>query len=409
MRRPALWIRDACVELHVASDMTASAPLETACDLAAAGDAALGLLDDANISAIDVVLSSWQAYTHEITLAVRRPAPDMLRYAFEEFVPIDIESLTCAFARGSADRWLAIAVETEPVRSLLERIDERGIAIETITLDVVATLNALGVERLALVDDRHVAFAQRSPAGLQRLAITRLSHSAGRDLDALIDASLARFEEQRDAWTIHRLGADPAPDAPEKGAASAIDLNLATDALAVGTTALRPLRAGRDGLALACLALLLVTGGLWLQRSQDRQALAQVRAWEAGLFTELYPGEDLPRSVSLRLRSERKRLANPTAEPGAGPALDPLATLRAIVLAIPRDTRIQIEQIQIEPRDVILRGAARDHGQAEVFARGIDAIQTLTCPAPRTERLPERGVQFFAHAKAAESEAPDGQ
>lgn len=404
MKRPALWIRDGVVELRSGLAVNQSKPFEPPCDLDAAGQAATELLRDADIAAVEVVLSSWHAFTHEIELAVRRPTGDMLRYAFEEFVPVDIESLTCAFAPSERDRWIAVGVDTDSVRGLLGQIDQLGVAIESVTLDIVAAANVSGAANVAIVDDRHVALVQRSRSHVRRLSIHRRGNSP---IVTPIEATLGQSEGACDEWAICRLS-DDLTAAPVTTRRDAIDLNLASGELALGAAAIRPLRAVRDGLALTCAALLVLAGGFWMQRASAQVALGAVRDWETALFIDLFPEAEPPRSVSLRLRSERKRLAEITAEPSAASALDPLATLRAIVLAIPRETRIQIEQIQIEPRDVILRGAARDHGQAELFARGIDAIDSLSCPTPRTERLAERGVQFFAHAKAEEPEAHDG-
>ncbi|MCA9243883.1 MAG: hypothetical protein KDA32_08025 [Phycisphaerales bacterium] len=407
MTRPALWIRDARVELRYGVEVAASRECNDVCDLTAAIEAVEALLVDHKVASIDLVLSSYHAYTHEVSVAVRRPSDETLRYAFEEFVPVDIERLTCVFERCGPDRWLGIGVETAPIHALLSRVDELGVTIERVTLDVVAIANVVAAERVRVIDDQHRAELERIGAGAIAGIAVRRGPTSSVAADGPLASSLVESGSSNDDCSVQSLD-DPLTESPGGPRLPPLELNLAVGELALGAAAVRPLRAARDALALACVALLVLAIGLWGRQRQAHDALEQVRAWEASLFTTLFPAEETPRSVSLRLRSERKRLDGAEAGPEDRTLLDPLSTLREVVLALPREARIQIDQIQIEPRDVLIRGAARDHAQAETFARKLDGLDMIVCGAPRTERMPDRGVQFFLHATAEDKESANG-
>src|SRR5512142_264413 len=101
---PLLAITDRCVCVVRGAECISAQPLP---------DSAVRLAPDELASSIRVVLesaaprvrrcglvlpSSW-CYVHAFTLPQRRPTRDTLAYAFEEYLPVEVEQLTCTFVR----------------------------------------------------------------------------------------------------------------------------------------------------------------------------------------------------------------------------------------------------------------------------------------------------------------------
>ena len=105
-------------------------------ELAEAVLAALGRLDASNHTATLVIPSSW-CYVHRFEVAQRRPTRTLLAYALEEYLPLEIESLTCDFIRTATGAHIGVAIETERIRPLLDTLASKHIHVEHVTLDVL--------------------------------------------------------------------------------------------------------------------------------------------------------------------------------------------------------------------------------------------------------------------------------
>lgn len=365
-----------------------------------------------------VLPSSW-CYVQRFGVAVRRPARVVLAYALEEYLPVEVEQLTCDFIHMANGDHLGIAVETARMRSLLDALARQGFCAEHITLDVLEAAHWVDDGGTLLwCDDEHVAVLERNQRGWAGLRVVRLApdltdekwcrrvagHLAGAieepltvagcvgperlsALAALLPKATAAGSESS---SLHRSVASSFPT-----------VNLARGALACATQQTGLLRVWRRAAVVTLVALLAVCAAFQVHRMRVESRLQSITAWERAVFVELFPGQTPPAGVALRLASERQRLEGLTHVEGGAPtrSADALDCLRSIVAALPRDVRLDLQELRLEGADVTLRGDLRDHRQAEQITAALGKVKGLECTPPRTQRLPAGGVQFFIHAR----------
>ncbi len=376
-----------------------------------------------------VLPSSW-CYVHRVSVPRRRPSRTTLAYALEEYLPVEIEQLTYDFLRCSNGAAIGVAIETERLSECLPTLADSSVTVERITLDVIhAARHSHADSGLLWCDTEHVALLAYDGGRITGLRVVRLAP----DLDteqwcericSYLDCDVTPAErtppsvagcvgESRLTALAVRLNAAPSSEASVPATRSRVvqDFDLARNALAPASRAVDRLRAWRRVAVTSLVALLTLCGGLVVHQSQLKHQLRAIADWERGCFCELFPQQTVPAGVVLRLASERRRLEGLTL---AGSATrtdqaDALAMLRAVVAALPDDLRLDLQELRIEGRDVTVRGAARDHRQAERLTQAIDALELLQCPAPRTDRRREGGVRFFAHARFIEDADPSGR
>ena len=182
------------------------------------------------------------------------------------------------------------------------------------------------------------------------------------------------------------------------------DFNLARDALASGSVWGRVTAACRRTTAIACVMFAMVIVGLMWQRHVLTSELGDIRAWEQEVFADVFPDQPVPPGVALRLASERRRWSQLTQAPAEAPrrSSDILACLRDLTTSVPHEMRIDVQELRIGPRDVMIRASARDHRDAESLASSLDKSGSLRCEPPRTQRLPDGTIQFDLHAARVE-------
>jgi hypothetical protein len=362
--------------------------------------------------------ASW-CYVHPFIAVQRRSTRALLGYALEEYLPLEIERLTCDFVRVASSQYLGVAVETDRVRPLLDALAARGVRVERITLDVLyAGYPTSGEGVLLWCDDAHVAVVHYAGRNLVQLRVVRVAGdlddvewcrrmAAQLQLGGGSNVAIAGYASpERRAGLARALGVQPEAvcDLARSNEATStwrFALDLARDALAPSTRHAGLLRIWRTTAAMLLVALLILCAGLYVHRTRVEARLQRVAAWEGEVFAELLPNEPIPAGVALRLASERRRwegltLAEGPDRPASRDALD---TLRAIVAALPADVRVDLQELRIEDQDVTLRGRLSDHRQAEQLAAAVGRLPGLECGAPRTHRLPEGGVEFFLHAQ----------
>ncbi len=374
-----------------------------------------------------VLPSSW-CYVHRLSVPRRRPSRTTLAYALEEYLPVEVEHLTCDFLRCANGAVIGVAIETERLRELLATLSDSSVHVERITVDVIyGAQYRRAASSLLWCDAEHVALLTLDDGRVTDLRVVRLAP----DLDAgqwceriyghldsedtpveptrLLIAGCA--DDDRLNALSARLNTTPADevDSTPTRPSVAQGFDLARDALAPANRAVDRLRAWRRVAAASLLALLALCVGLAVHQSQLRQQLHAITDWERACFRELFPGQSVPAGVALRVASERRRLEGLilSDSPTASARHDALGVLHSIVAALPDDLRLDLRELRFEGRDVTIRGAARDHRQAERLTQTIDALEFLQCAAPRTDRQREGGVQFFAHARFVEDVDPD--
>lgn len=360
--------------------------------------------------------SSW-AYVLALAVTEKRPSEAALGFALEEFLPLDIEQLTCAFQRVAAGQWLAAAVENAFLAPRLEALRGCGIDPLRITLDLPVAETGTGWR--AWVDHDHIAVMSCDASGLLEPRVLRLCESL-ESPEALKRAGdwLREITIECGPGTLHgcvpvallealttmveaaSVAASPAPNWSP--------LNLATGALASPRVAGNLLRATRRLALAACVALAVLIGGSLLRSYRLAESTAAIAAWETSLFKELFPGQPVGGAPGLRIAAELRRL-RALAPLESGPDSRPpgaLDTLQRVVAALPGSVRLDVQELRIEAGDVTLRGRTTDHAQAEKVGSALRNLPQLECDPPRTDRQSDGLVQFFLHAHAETSPRP---
>jgi hypothetical protein len=163
--------------------------------------------------------------------------------------------------------------------------------------------------------------------------------------------------------------------------------------------------------ALMFALMAVVTAGSWLGAMRYDAQVSRLLDCERAVFSQLYPNASVPPAVRKWLESESMRLAGVSGASGALPEQPfALETLRKVAAGLPKDTRLRILDLRIEPGEVFLEGQARSHADAEVVARGV-ASAGFVMEAPRTETLVKGGVAFTLAGKpgAPSAAAPAGK
>lgn len=357
------------------------------------------------------VPASW-CLVHAIDVAARRPSFDMLAFALEDFLPVDLEIVTTGFVRISASRWLGAALETRPVRALLDQLANANVLVDEINIDVLDVWAAAD-DLVAWCDEEHVVTWAAAACEMRVIRLAPdLEPAAWLDAITAVLKGLGSpapritgpLDAARSAAIRSACGAPS--DERESGRASSRRLNLARAALSPPSAPADRLRRCRNaGLAISA-ASLLFAAGLLVSREQRMSQVREIDAWQAAAYRQVFRGPSAPAGVRLRVASERRRLEAltlATPSPSSMDAPDALAILRIAVAALPDHVRVDLQELRIDGVHVLVRGRAREHADAERIAQAIDATPLLACGKPRTDRAREGGVQFTL---AAECEGP---
>ncbi len=358
-----------------------------------------------------------------------------LLYRLEEHLPLDAESLTADFLPPEGGRTLGVAVETQGLRRLLDRLTEVGVEVEAVCPTALLALWQLveGPEERAdfvLLDfpDRIDVFRMDGPRPIAWYVAPAEAAEVSRTIQACLLAHPAEPESEID------LVAGPLPPdflslvsdgtgvacrrveeescvSPAAQAAKALLagdgagwVNLRRDALAMPDRLGRLRRPIQTAVVLALLLLGTLIGGSWWRASRYQAEADRIIGSQRAIFGRLYPNTAVPTGVRRWLASEASQLTGLSgtgdAVPGRTAALD---TLRQVAEGLPADVRFRMVLLRIEPTDILLEGQARSHADAETIARGI-AKKGYAMEPPRTESLAKGGVSFTLIGKPA---APD--
>ncbi len=354
-------------------------------------------------SAALLVPARW-CYVHQLTLPQRRPSHETLRFAFEEFLPVDIEQLTCDFLPIGKTDYLAFGIEHAAFKPFLEQLAARGCDVRSISLALPA-----GDSDLVWCDRDHFVQTTRQGQQLKSIRVARLSCNGLPPQAAQLQRHLNGDLSGAGVTTIG--GALEAPELTEIAEALSgvsidqnqpevpLPVNLCRGSLVSASAAQRRHEQLRNLLIGICLLLLPLIPALLIQRASLRGRLHALTDWQRDRYTEVFPNQSPPAGIARRVASERKRLealtmSDSTTE--ARPAL--LHILRDVVASIPKRLNVNVQELRLDSTSVLVRGLVRDHGAAERIAQGIDALEGLSCPGPRTDRAKTGGVQFSLHA-----------
>lgn len=380
-----------------------------------------------------IVPSTW--CFHQTLESDKRLNKTAVAYQLEEYLPLPLEDVTCAFAPGGNGYALGLAVRTEPIRLLLDRLAEGRVFVGHIFADslVAASIEAdsggAEVTGVLLLDEGRLAISLRLRNDSQPCLIRSLLVTGQSDLPAAIDLTEASAGVAAEHWTLLDLRSVPSenvtPDLLDKSRVDSQAHNqaieslhclvgrhgrelpdLCTGSLAPASRWDRTTRLATRCVVLAALMLLVWTGDLYRQKQEFTNATRLVQARQAEVYREALPGRKVPRNAAVRLASERVRLEGLTRS-GDGRQQErqsvqdrhaALDTLRCFTAELPADVRLMLLDWRIDSTQLTARGRTADHRDAERIAEAVNRVPGLTARPPKTSRLKKGGVEFSIRA-----------
>ncbi len=380
-------------------------------------------------SVILLVPLQW-CFTQVLSTNGKRANAERLFYAFEPFLPLPLEEVTCVFQRMGGNRVLAVAVPTAPMTELLAALLNEGVDVSHIGVDALTAARDPdtddGCTGAVLLDARWGRMAV-DPERADNLATAVFATNNGCNLGAALASQINRLRPGDDpdrTWSVldltgrASLGTLDEPAADGIRIAGALSKDEAVQRLALAAAAdpeILDLRTGPLAgrglgaeivrltghcLAAAMILILAATAGMHLHTRALRHNLAAVDRGRLEIYRQVFDVGALPPGAAMRLASQRLRLEGLTRPSGdAAVETDPETTssldlLRDVVARLPDDVRIMLTEARMEGGQLILRGQTAEHGDAEQIVEAIRAVPGLQGRPPRTSRVATGGVEF---------------
>jgi hypothetical protein len=367
----------------------------------------------------------------------RRDRDLAMLYRLEEQFPLAAEHLTADFLPPAGGRALGLAVQTQQVRAVIDRLTDAGVEVTavcpTALLALWQALHACdrAADYVILADGGHVdifRMAGRCPAAWSVAAANAADAVKCLQADLLDNPTVLK---QPAATVVGELPWDVQAALPAETDAvlsrpdetSVIDLaaraacrllggeptawvDLRRDGLAPPNPWARVWGLARSAIALAMLAMVAVTGMFYCRGMRYEDAAQQLEADQVAEFQRVYPNQRKPPNVKVRLRSDLALLSGVSGSgfdmPDQPAALD---TLLRITTNLPPNIRLRITEMRIDPTGIVLEGQARAHSDAELIARTLKQ-GGLEMDPPRTEQLVAGGVAFTMTGRLAPQGGP---
>ena len=375
-------------------------------DAIAAALQGIGIVDEVRL----VIPAQW-CFAHGLTTEQAGRSPSERAFALEAFLPVDLETVTCAFAPLAATHVLAIAIPTAPMQELLDALAERNVNVAQLLVDVLTAAQADGVPAggaIRIVDRRWT----RSGPLLDDRGIRCAAAEYSSGPDGRLDDE---FNGNSDALTIFDLRSAP----PE----TTVQANE-SDVLCVGPEAIRTLaraackpsnldlRCGalmpparwqqtarllNHCLAMVVVLLTITAVCLFVHTVQLRSATETVTSAMRDLYKNTVTGEPPTGGWAMRLAAQRRQwegVTRPVLEQDMSLDDSALDRWRDIVAAWPADVPLQLLEARLESGQVTIRGRAREHRDAERLAEAMGNVTKLVTQPPRTNRTGDGLVEF---------------
>lgn len=391
-----------------------------------------------------VIPASW-CFIHPVDYTIAKKRDQAALYEFEQFVPVDLDALTCVVQRTDDDTALVVGALTEPLYGLLAELERGRIFVEAIYVDAMVLSASEGHAAdtdgsgVILLDDRHMTFAGfnhtsdgpvvvrsvvlPSESGfvsadqvVTAIAILPVSFphwhvldlSSGEQVrrvrDVLAEAGLGVTRTSRDESVQRILDA---------AAKSGHDVDLRRDSLSFSgrwASVRRRLTA-----CLATLLVLLAVLGFKfrIDNSVVAKSIDGLVPIRNGIYVQAFPGQAPPPEAALRLRSERIKLEGLTdrgdtkSDIQSGNGLQLFELMHDILNQIPGDLKIAISEVLLDERTVSFTGRTTSHGQAGRLVSALNQIPAISAEPPNTKLRKDKTVDFRINARVQRAPTND--
>jgi hypothetical protein len=358
--------------------------------------------------------------------------------AVEEFLPVDLERLTCAAVRCAGRSGLVAAAMTEGLSGLVDGLSRHRIEVESLIPDVlvpgvlvlhppeggaILDQGRLTVFSAGECEDRSLGTGTTPSFRtvlLPREGIPDTGRTWRNTESQMTPGSVRHWFVLDDQVVGPRVTGDVRRMAPPQEAAATI-LDCAASAgsfadLRTGDLAFggRYSRLGRRTQAcLAAAGLLIAAIGLQVRLENMRYAAAaaELEPMTAALYREVLGDSKVPTGAALRLRSERIRLEGLTQSGDAHQALPAtglgsLQLLHLFAANAPSGVKLDVNEIVLDENGIQVAGQTTSHDAAGELVRTLNQVAGLQVEPPRTKLGSDRTVDFRLNAKRREEPRP---
>lgn len=359
----------------------------------------------------------------------------LLGYKIEELLPIAAEDFAADFLH-EGNEVLGIVTPVRDLLPIIAGLERQGLQVQSISPTVISALQSLFEksgkppcdlllwqegESLELFDvGRRLRDWQHLPAeptALVQQIGARLLRMPGQvkiglvNVDDALRGALTRMEQVE----LHVVDAPPLFELARQGASQALFgkakpwVELRQGQLMAGD----PHRAVRNDwqrCVWATAVLLLASAFFfWMRSRQYERQILNSQSHQEELFRQVFPDARVPNAVAARLKSEHRKLMGARGSDAAveQPA-SALNVLHELVMGMPEDLRLQVQQIRIEDGKIDLDLNLRTVGNAGELA---DALQKhgFSIDHPTTEQHEPKVVTVRINGKldsARQEDAP---
>ncbi len=383
-----------------------------------------------------IVPSNW-CCPHLVDNLADRGGDQAVVFEYEQYVPFELEDVTCVRQALAGDASLVMGVPTEAMRRFLNTLDDHCFPAEVVTVDVAPFLpntawpeTASGTNTI-LLDDRRLIVLTPG-AGTQVADQIRIIY-LGQDSDPLVPhhlaTCLALAPPGNDQWRLLELGEGADTQAVESAIESTGGTvircpretapGLLLDAMqqADGLVDLRQNELSYSGrwksvtrrLVNCAVATAVLFGVLAVRMRVDivshAHAMNELRELRADIYRQAFPDQPIPPGASLRLQSERIKLEGLTeTATGRGNSIDlnglaAFELLQQAVARIPSGLKLHVTEIGVNHSALRISGQTTSHSAAGELVQQLNQIPMLAVDPPRTKLRKDRTVEFKIHAR----------
>jgi len=387
-----------------------------------------------------IIPSSW-CFAQSVELPSEKFSEQAACFEFEQFLPVELESLTCGVWKIGATKALVGGVSTAAMATLFDELEHYGLFIQSCFVDafVLAIRNhseSMPRAKVLLDDQRLSIVTQGMTTGIS-VRTVRLPESGNLTREAVLNRALAGVRDTESQFLTYDLVAQcdhQTEDRRDKTFArrtnsAVMQIHCGSQVvselfqLAVESTPIvdfrkgdlafagrfRSIRAPLLHAAVALALLLVATAATLRWRAADyTDQIAKLTATRAEIYKSVYESGTVPPGAALQLRSERIKLEGMTKTDGLDDALPDrrglaiMESLAHVVAALPDDVKVCVDELVIDASAVDLAGRTTAHSLARRLVQGINRLSHIAAAPPRTKLRADESVDFRIRAEFLE-------
>ncbi|MEM6363401.1 MAG: type II secretion system protein GspL [Planctomycetota bacterium] len=351
-------------------------------------------------------------------LTTGRMTTEMVRYAVEDVLPIDAESIELACLQ-QPDGAMVLVTEIQPSATLVDALEEHSVLVQRIVCDSLMIAQYLNdddaSQLLWIVDDDHDTMVDLVfvDDGVAR-QWTRFENDPDRITEEwLAIKAMYRSESFRHRRVGDKLRWEAASIddafAPTVDSTDRVRRSAALEILSNRVTPWFDLRRGRlaaadplrrvavslrRGLLAIAVAILAITVAMNVRAWRQERLVERSQDQITRIFRETFPGVRVPAAVIRRIRSEHTRLIGQRGGVDRRDVAVPssaTAVLEAVLEAVPDSISLDIDELRVEDGRYVLDVQLEHAEDAAETAAALSAAGLSVAP-PSTTRV-RGGIQ----------------